>query len=581
MSIILEILRKSASLRKVVFNILKFLLSFYKEFLSRKYYKRRSSEILISDILPRSAVTLGILSGLGIPKKELARKPFIAVVNSFCELNPGHAHLRDLAEEVKKGIRDAGALAFEVNVPAPCDGMANGTLAMRYILPQRDLIADIIEMYIKSQFFDGIVFISSCDKINPGMLISALRINIPAIFLSGGPNKMRIREKHFYRKSINPNDYKKLKEKVECGTTTGYGSCELLTTANTFQILIEAMGLALPYSSTSPANSSEKFSFAYKTGKRIVELLKQDLKPKDFINFKAIENAVILSQAICASTNVCLHLPAVARELNIEFDIEIFNKYKKIPTICGMAPSGPYGVYDLHYAGGVPAVLSELKEYLNLDCLNVSGEKIEDIIKNAAVVDRDVIRTKEFPFYEEGAITILKGNVAEDGAVVKQSAVKKEKLRFIGPAKVYECEKEAIRGIIRGDVKNGDVVVIRYEGPKGAPGMPELLSVTLLLEIFNLDVALLTDGRFSGATSGPCIGHISPEAYEGGLIALLKDGDIIEINIPERYVNARISSEEILERKNKWKRVEREVEDGFLKTYRNLVSSSSKGAVLK
>jgi dihydroxy-acid dehydratase len=581
MNILLELLRNSNTLRRITFRILKIFLSFYKEFLTRKYFKRKSSEILISDVLPRSGVTLGILSGLGISKKELGRKPFIAVVNSFCELNPGHAHLRELAEEVKKGIIDAGALPFEVNVPAPCDGMANGTIAMRYILPQRDLIADSIEMYIKSQFFDGMVCLCSCDKINPGMLMAALRINIPTIFLTGGPNRMRIREKEFFKNSINPDDYKRLKEKIECATTTGYGACELLTTANTFQILIEGMGLALPYSSTSPANSQEKFSFAYKTGKRIVELVKGDLKPRDIVNYEAIKNAVILSQAICASTNVCLHLPAIAREIGIDLDLEIFNKYKNIPVICGMAPSGPYGVSDLHFAGGVPAVILQLKDDLNLDSLNVSGEKLRDIIKNAPVINNDVIRTKDFPFYPEGAITILKGNIAENGAVVKQSAVKKEKLKFTGPARIYEGEKDALRGIIRGDVKNGDVVVIRYEGPKGAPGMPELLSVTLLLELFNLDVALLTDGRFSGATSGPCIGHISPEAYEGGLIALLKDGDIIEIDIPERKLNAKIQDEEISKRKKEWKRIEKEVEFGYLKRYREMVSGADKGAILK
>lgn len=581
MNTILELLRKSNALRKIAFGILKFVLSSYKLLLIKKYHKNKSSEILVSDVMPRSAVTLGILSGLGIPRSDLKKKPYIAIVNSFCELNPGHAHLRELAEEVKKGVKDAGALPFEVNVPGPCDGMANGTIAMRYILPQRDLIADIIEMYIKSQWFDAMVCISSCDKINPGMLISALRINIPTIFITGGPNRMRIRDKDFFKNSINPNDYEKLSEKMECAVTTTYGACELLTTANTFQILIEAMGMALPHSSTSPAVSAEKLSYAFKTGKKIVDLVKKDIKPRDIVKKETIINCVILSQAIGASTNVCLHLPAIAREIGFNFDLQIFNKYKHIPTICGVAPSGPYGIIDLHYAGGVPAVISRLKDDLYLDCLNVEGKSLRKIIENAKILNEDVIKSKSSPFHKECALAILKGNLAERCAVVKQSAVKKDKLKFTGPARIYESEKDAIRGLIKGDVKKENVMVIRYEGPKGAPGMPEMLTVTLLIELLNLDVALLTDGRFSGATSGPCVGHISPEAYIGGLIALLKDGDIIEIDIPERKLNVKISDEEILKRKSEWKRVEKEIEFGYLRRYREMVSGADEGAVLR
>lgn len=580
MNTILELLRKSNALRKIAFGILKFVLSSYKFLLIKKYHKNKSSEILVSDVMPRSAVTLGILSGLGIPKSDLKKKPYIAIVNSFCELNPGHAHLRELAEEVKKGVRGAGGLPFEVNVPGPCDGMANGTITMKCILPQRDLIADIIEMYIKSQWFDGMTCISSCDKINPGMLISALRINIPTIFITGGPNRMRIRDKDFFKNSINPQDYKKLSEKIECAVTTTYGACELLTTANTFQILIEAMGLALPHSSTSPAVSSEKLSYAFKTGKKIVDLVKKDIKPRDIVKKETIINCVILSQAIGASTNVCLHLPALAREIGFKFDLEIFNKYKHIPTICGVAPNGPYGIIDLHLAGGTPAVILRLKDDLHLDCLNVEGKNLRKIIENAKVLNEDVIRSKDFPFHQEGAIAILKGNLAKL-SVVKQSAVKRDKLKFTGPARVYDSERDAIRGLIKGDVKSGNVIVIRYEGPKGAPGMPEMLTVTLLIELLNLDVALLTDGRFSGATSGPCIGHISPEAYIGGEIALLKNGDIIEIDIPERKLNAKISEEEISKRRSEWRRIEKEVEFGYLRRYREMVSGADEGAVLK
>lgn len=580
MNLILELLRKSNTLRKIAFGILKFVLSSYKFLLIKKYHKNKSSEILVSDVMPRSGVTLGILSGLGIPRSDLKKKPYIAIVNSFCELNPGHAHLCTLAEEVKKGVKDAGGLPFEVNVPAPCDGMANGTIAMRYILPQRDLIADIIEMYIKSQWFDGMVCISSCDKINPGMLISALRINIPTIFITGGPNRMRIRDKDFFKNSINPQDYEKLSEKIECATTITYGACELLTTANTFQILIEAMGLSLPYSSTSPATSSEKLSYSYKTGKKIVDLLKKDIRPKDIVKKETIINCVILSQAIGASTNACLHLPAIAREIGFNFDLEIFNKYKDVPTICGVAPNGPYGICDLHLAGGVPAVLSQLKDDLYLDGRNIEGKSLREIINFAKIINKEVIRDKESPFYREGAIVILKGNLAKL-SVVKQSAVKKDKLKFTGPARVYDSERDAIRGLIKGDVKNGDVIVIRYEGPKGAPGMPEMLTVTLLIELFNLNVALLTDGRFSGATSGPCVGHISPEAYIGGEIALLKDGDIIEIDIPGRKLNVKILDEEILKRRSEWKKVEKEIEFGYLGRYREIVSGADEGAVLK
>jgi len=391
---------------------------------------------------------------------------------------------------------------------------------------------------------------------------------------------MKIRYSPNY-KGLDHNVYDKLSDKLSTCAAATCGSCELVTTANTIQMLMEALGLALPYSSCCPAFSSEKMEYAFQSGVRIVEMIKENLLPCKILTREAFENAVMVSLAIGGSTNTCLHLPAIAHDAGINLPLQVFNHYSaKIPTLCGIAPNGPYGVYDLFMAGGVPAVMKRLQNDMHLNCLTCSGETVGQIVKRAYVRNEAVVPSKEKPFLKEGSLAVLFGNLAPEGAVVKQSAVKKEMYVFKGPAKVFNSEAECMSALTKNAVKNGDAMVIRYEGPKGSPGMPEMLTVTSLIQMLGLErAALITDGRFSGATSGPCVGHVSPEAYEGGLIALLKDGDIISINIPERKIEVEITESEVKRRWPGWRRVEKGV-NGYLKRYREKVQSAAQGAVL-
>ncbi len=547
--------------------------------------KKRSKGIFeVIKKTPFNYVPLGIMKGLGYEDKEILNKPLIGIANSWNELNPGHKHLLQLAESVKYGIIESGGIPFEFCTIAPCDGWANGHDGMRFILPQRDIIADSVEAMVEAHKLDGLVTISSCDKINPAMLMAAIRLDIPTICVLGGPNMYEIRFDPNYA-GIEQRNYDSFDYKLKCIGCATLGACELMGTANTIQCLIEAFGMALPNASTTPAVSQMKNMIAKESGRRIIEMLKEDLSPSKIITRESLENAIMVDVAIGGSTNSTLHLPAIAHEMGIDLDLDIFNEYsKKIPTIANISPSGKYGIVDLYKAGGIPAVLTRIKDFLHLDCMTVSGKPLGQTLRRIKVLDEDVIRPLSNPVFTEGGTVILKGNLAPECAVVKQSAVtNREMLKFEGPAVCFNSEREAIDALSQKKVPNGSIIVIRYEGPKGAPGMPELLALTatLMLMKFLDKVALITDGRFSGASSGPVIGHVSPEAYVGGPIAIVQDGDIIKIDIPNRKLDVNLSNDQIQERLNQWKPVERDIKSKTLLKYRALVSSAAKGAILK
>ena len=545
--------------------------------------KPKSRRIFEDQGVPIGIVRLSILKGIGVNPEELRMKPMIAVVNSHTDLNPGHAHLKLLAEKVKEGVHAAGGLPFEFNVPAPCDGIANGNEGMQFILPQRELIADIVETYVRSQWYDGMVMISSCDKINPGMLMAAARLDLPAVFLPGGPGVWQIRFLPNRKKSVDHKDYTDFAQKMATATCASCGACEIMGTANTFQCLAEALGMAIPGSANVPAWHADKLRFAREAGMRAVAMVEEELTARKIMTQAALENAVMVDLAIGGSTNSTLHLPAIARELGLKLDLAAFNHFnRKVPTLCALSPSGPYGVVDLYSAGGIPAVMKRLADDIHQEALCVTGKTIGEVIAGAKVLDEEVIPPREKPHLAEGGTAVLFGNLAPDGAVVKQSAVQKDMLVFTGKARVVETEQGAMDVIRQRTLQEGEVLVIRYEGPKGGPGMPELLSVTTMLELFRYKkVALVTDGRFSGASAGPCIGHVSPEAYDGGPIAAVRDGDEIVIDIPGRKLDVKLSASEIQKRLQGFKPLEREVPEGYLRRYRRMVSSAAKGAVLE
>jgi dihydroxy-acid dehydratase len=532
-----------------------------------------------------------LLMACGMPRTQMD-KPFIGIVSSFTDLIPGHIGMRDLERFIEKGIHTEGGYAFIFSVPGICDGIAMGHSGMKYSLPSRDLIADIIECVVSAHKLDGLVFLTNCDKITPGMLMASMRLNIPSIFVTAGPmiagyykgerlslvsgtfeavgrfKKGELSEEEFYG--------------YEANACPGAGSCQGLYTANTMACLTETLGMSLPGCATALAVSSKKRHIAFESGRRIVHLVKENIKPKDIVTESAFRNAIMVDVALGGSTNTVLHLTAIAHEAGRPIDIELFDELsKKTPHIVSMIPGGKYYMEDLDRAGGIPAVLNRLKDMLE-SSPTVSGMDIKEIAKKAEVYEEDVIRPIENPYHREGGLAILKGNLAPLGAVVKQSAVSKEMLVFEGKAKVFESEEDAMTAILNGHIKPGDVVVIRNEGPIGGPGMREMLSPTAALVGMGLSksCALITDGRFSGGTQGPCIGHISPEAAEGGLIGLLKDGDIIRINIPERKLEAVLSEDEIENRRKHCKPVKKQLK-GYLNRYARMVTSAGKGAILK
>jgi dihydroxy-acid dehydratase len=544
--------------------------------------KPKSAPIFNDQDFPVSLVRLSILKGTGVDIDELKEKPIIGIVNSHTEMNPGHMHLRALAERAKEGVHAAGGIPFEFGVPAPCDGLTEGNEGMRFVLPQRELIADIIETHVRSMLFDGLVMIASCDKIIPGMIMAAARLDRPTIFLTGGPGAWQIRFSSRMEGSVDHKDYDDILSKLECATCATCGSCELMGTANTFQCMAEALGLTLPGSSAVPAFLSEKLLFARKAGKRIVDMVGEGLTARKVLTPSALENALIVDLAIGGSTNSTLHLPAIARELGIDLPLARFNELnRKVPTLIGMSPSGPHGMIDLYRAGGVPAVMKVMAGDLNLEAINVTGGTLADVVESAQVLDEEVIPPRDKPFEPEGGTAVLFGNLAPDGAVVKQSAVKEEQRLFTGPARVFESESDCLAAIREKGLTEGEVVIIRNEGPKGGPGMPEALAVTMALELHGYArVALITDGRFSGASAGPCVGHVSPEAYVGGPIAALRDGDEITIDIAARTLEAKLTDDEIEERLSNWTPLERDIPEGYMRRYVKYVGSAAHGAVL-
>ncbi|PDM26961.1 dihydroxy-acid dehydratase [Candidatus Bathyarchaeota archaeon B24-2] len=533
-----------------------------------------------------------LLKAVGITDEEMD-KPFIAVVNSYTSIVPGHLHLRQIAEQVKLGIESAGGVPFEFNTIAVCDGIAMGHIGMRFSLPSRDLIADSIEVMVQAHRFDGMVLVSNCDKITPGMLMAAARLNIPSIVVTGGPmmsgryegRKVGV-DTIFEAVGKAAKGEMSLEElkRLEDSACPSCGSCNGMFTANTMACLTEAMGMSLPGCATALAVSSAKLRIAKESGRQIVELVKQDIKPLDIITPESIDNAIIVDSALGGSTNTVLHLTAIAREAGIKLELDRFDELsRRTPHICNMIPSGSYDMSDLNHAGGIQAVLKELSPLLSLDALTVTGKTVRENIKAAEIHDRSVIRPLTDPVHKEGGIAILRGNLAPEGAVVKTAAVSPKMLVHEGPARVFDSEQEAMKAILGKEIEEGEVIVIRYEGPKGAPGMPEMLSPTSAIAGMGLSesVALITDGRFSGATRGPCIGHVAPEAAVGGPIAALKDGDIIKIDIPNRTLNVELSEEEIKRRLKEAAIKGPKLKGGYIGRYASLVTSAADGAVLR
>ena len=532
-----------------------------------------------------------LLKGLGFVNEEMD-KPIIGIANSFNEIIPGHVHLKTLVQAVKDGIRNAGGVPMEFNTIGICDGLAMNHIGMKYSLVTRNIIADSIEATAMATPFDAIVFIPNCDKVVPGMLIAAARLNIPSLFISGGAMLAGVYKGKKvglsnvfeavgqYEAGLMTKKELNMVEDMACPTC---GSCSGMYTANTMNCLTEALGMGLPGNGTVPAVFSERLRLAKKAGMQIMEVLKQDLRPKDIMTKEAFENAVAVDMALGGSSNTALHLPAIAHEAGVKLTLDDFNEIaKKTPQLCKLSPSGEYFIEDLYRAGGVTGVMRRMLENgrLHGDAKTVALETQGELAKGAFINDDDVIKPWDKPAYETGGIAVLKGNLAIDGSVVKEGAVDREMLVHSGPAKVFDNEEDAVEAIRSGKIVAGDVVVIRYEGPKGGPGMREMLAPTAMIAGMGLDkdVALITDGRFSGATRGASIGHVSPEAASGGTIGIVQDGDIIEIDIPNRKLNVKLSDEEIEKRKSEKEPYKIEVK-GYLKKYALHVSSAAEGAI--
>jgi len=519
-----------------------------------------------------------LLKALGLTDNDMS-KPFIGIANSYTNLVPGHIHLRTLGEAVKEGILAAGGQPFEFDTIAVCDGIAMGHQGMRFSLPSREIIADSVEIMTQAHRLDGLVLVTNCDKVTPGMLMAAARMDIPAIVLTGGPmaaGKLDGKKVSYSNvpEALGQVVAGKLSKdeltRLENSACPGCGSCSGMFTANTMACMTEALGMSLPYCATSLANSSHKLRLAKETGERIVGLVKSNVKPSTILTQKAFENAIAVDMALGGSTNTVLHLTAIAKEAGLTLPLKTFDEIgRKVPHLSSMIPSGVYAIEDLDAAGGVPAVMHELLDFLHLEQPTVSGYTVGENIKDARVKDANVIHPLSDPVHKEGGLAILTGNIAPKGAVVKTAAVSQKMQKHSGPAKVFDSENEAITAIRGQQIKPGDVVVIRYEGPRGGPGMPEMLFPTATIAGMGLSesVALITDGRFSGATRGPCIGHVAPEAFEGGPIAVLRDGDIITIDIANRSLNVELSEQELNSRLAQWKPRPPKITKGYLSRY--------------
>jgi len=550
-----------------------------------------------SDVVKRGverAPHRSLLHAVGWASSEID-KPLIGIINSFSEIVPGHIHLRDIAQAVKAGVCSGGGVPFEVNTIAVCDGIAMNHPGMKYSLPSRELIADSAEIVAEAHAFDALVFIPNCDKIVPGMLMAAVRLNLPAIFVSGGPMLAGRLSNNDGIKKVDLNSVFEAVGKVAKGKMSqeelerleevacpGCGSCAGMFTANTMNCLTEALGIGLPGNGTIPAIDARRIQLAKEAGWRVMELLANAIRPGDIINDASIYNAFVVDMALGGSTNSVLHLMAIAHEAGVVFSLPMVNEIsERTPHLAKLRPAGDYHVEDLDQAGGISAVMKELKAVLNLEARTVSGKSVAEIIAGSRSGDGRVIRSVADAYSATGGICVLFGNLAPEGAVVKRAAVVPEMMVHRGPARVFDCEEEATAAIMGSNIKSGDVIVIRYEGPKGGPGMREMLTPTSLLSGMGLDkeVALITDGRFSGATRGAAIGHVSPEAASRGPIAALRDGDIIKIDIPNYKLEVELSDKEISQRLVQLAQFEPKVKTGYLRRYAEKVCSASTGAV--
>jgi dihydroxy-acid dehydratase len=530
-----------------------------------------------------------LLRSLGVTDHEMDL-PFIGIANAYNTIVPGHVHLRQLAEKVKEGIAAAGGVPFEFGTIGICDGIAMGHEGMRYSLPSRENIADSIELMVQAHRFDGLVCIGTCDKIVPGMLMAAARCNIPAIILTGGP----MLSGHHEGRETSLIDIFEGVGKVAAGKMTedalselercampGCGSCQGLYTANTMACMTEAMGMSLPGCAAIPAVDAAKLRIARETGEAVLSLVNHDVKPRDIITESSLKNAIRVDMALGGSTNTVLHLMAIAAEADIPFTLNDFNRIAdRVPHICHMQPSGPHSMQTLYHAGGIPAVLKRLENFLD-DCTTVSGKTILEIAREAKVKNAEVIRSTDHAIHEAGGLKILFGSLAPDGAVVKCAAVPEDMWKHSGPARVFDSEESAMKAIIAKKIKEGDVIIIRYEGPRGAPGMPEMLSPTSALMGFGYKrVVLITDGRFSGGTRGPCIGHVAPEAAVGGPIAFVQNGDLIEVDLFSKKIDLCVDGKEMQKRKKNWKPPQKSLK-GVLARYAKTVEQANYGAVQK
>jgi len=537
-----------------------------------------------------------LLHATGLSSDDI-KKPFIGIANSFCEIVPGHVHLNKVAALVKQSVKQAGGTPFEFNTIAICDGIAMGHGGMKFSLPSREIIADSVETMAKAHCFDALVCIPNCDKIIPGMLMAAVRLNIPTIFVSGGPMAAGKTKQGKVVDLISvfegvaqfnagKIDQEQLDE-LECTACPSEGSCSGMFTANSMNCLCEAVGMALSGNGTILAIDPEREKLYQAAGRQIMTLLEKDIKPRDIITEKAITNAFILDMAMGGSTNTVLHTLAIANEAEVDYDLEHINAIsQKCPNICKVAPSSSFHMQDVNEAGGISAILKEISkvpDLLNTDCLTVTTKTLGENIQNAKIKNTDVIHTLDNAYSQTGGLSILTGNLAPNGSVVKTAGVSPRMMTHTGPAVIFESQEDACRGILDGQVKSGDVVVIRYEGPRGGPGMQEMLSPTSYIMGAGLgeSTALITDGRFSGGTRGACIGHVSPEAAVAGPIGLLKDGDIIEIDIPNNKLAVQLSDEELQQRRKQFKPFAPRVTTGYLAKYASMATSADTGAILK
>ncbi|MGA1843202.1 MAG: dihydroxy-acid dehydratase [bacterium] len=533
-----------------------------------------------------------LLYATGFPRSAL-ETPLIGLVSSFTDLIPGHIGMRDMERFVEKGIHSGGGYSFITSVPGICDGIAMGHSGMHYSLPSRELIADMIESIVMAHSLDGIVLLTNCDKITPGMLMAAARLDLPAVVVTAGPmlagrHKMRrlslVRDTfeavgRYQKGEISQEELSDL----EIAACPGAGSCQGLYTANTMACMTEALGMSLAGSATALAVSAQKRRIAFESGRRVVDLIRNDQHARMFLTRKSFENAVRIDMTLGGSTNTALHLPAIAADAGVDLPLDLFDDISRdTPHLTNLRPGGDHFMEDLDAAGGVPGVQKRIKDKLH-DTPTVTGSTTHEIADQAVICDDDIIRPLDRPYHKEGGMAVLKGNLAPDGSIVKQSAVKPEMMVFEGKARCFESEEAAMKAIMGRAIHPGDVLVIRYEGPKGGPGMREMLSPTAAIMGMGLadSVALITDGRFSGGTRGPCIGHVSPEAMEGGTIALIQDGDPIRIDIPGRRLEALVSQEELKRRGERWKAPAPKIQTGYLARYSSLVTSASTGAILR